>query len=66
MQHEQSLSDTQHIGSWFEGCVRCRRRLAPIRGALEAGRRAVEQLRNRCAYRWVSLGALYNVTATGA
>ena len=44
----------------------CDRRLAPIRPVLEAGRRAVEQLRNRCAYRWVSLDTLYNVTATSA
>lgn len=39
------------------------RKLAPARGALDAGAAAVDALRNRCAFRWVSLAGLYSVTA---
>lgn len=39
------------------------RRLAPIRGTLEAGAEAVEQLRKQCAYRWVNLRDICSVTA---
>ena len=37
--------------------------MAPIRGTLEAGVQAVEQLRKQCAYRWVNLRDICNVTA---